>query len=433
MLASSLSYRSILICLLISLLVSINKNVLPVLMAGLVVLNFEKLSSFEGRLNIVCGIVSFETLARVIKMAPIIPYELGKYALILFLTIELLIRKKIHPRGFFMILLLMPGIIYGLSDGISMQSILFNVGGVFSISLFFLIFSNSELTLQSLKEITTAVFYPLVILLFYVIITSPRLSNISFGLNANFAATAGFGTNQISTIFGLGTFLSVVLLRLEKRTYMRFLLLFLASLFLIRALASFSRGGVIVSALSIFHFSFINETTKFNFSSFRSKSSLVIIFGILISVLVYVNRISGEALLLRYQGETTGTLAGVKEKDLNTLTSNRFNILGADWKLLKANPIFGVGCGKSSFERQQYLNGKRELAHIEFFRILSEHGVLGIAWLSLFTISTLKIKKNNKSLLISFFVLGIVTTFHSAMRTFITPLLILLFILIDEK
>ena len=44
--------------------------------------------------------------------------------------------------------------------------------------------------------------------LIYVIIRTPELALLNFTLNANFQATAGFGSNQVASILGIGMFLS---------------------------------------------------------------------------------------------------------------------------------------------------------------------------------------------------------------------------------
>ena len=52
--------------------------------------------------------------------------------------------------------------------------------------------------------------YPIVSLAIYIFIYNPDVSSVSTGTGSNFAASGGFGPNQVSTILGLGFFLMTV-------------------------------------------------------------------------------------------------------------------------------------------------------------------------------------------------------------------------------
>ncbi|WP_332910235.1 hypothetical protein [Algoriphagus boritolerans] len=71
-------------------------------------------------------------------------------------------------------------------------------------------------------------------------------------------------------------------------------------------------------------------------------------------VMIVANSITGGMLLLRYQGETQGTLAGSADKNLNKITTNRSDIFLEDVKLFAEYPGMGVGVGASAFLRDDY-------------------------------------------------------------------------------
>jgi hypothetical protein len=199
---------------------------------------------------------------------------------------------------------------------------------------------------------------------------------------------------------------------------------------LFQGLLTLSRGGILVGAIALSIFVFRQ------FSALKAGMRSKIIFGFILivigSVLVFsiADDITGGILSLRYQGETAGTLSGSKERSLNQLTSNRYNIMIEDlilWVDSFPNFLFGVGFGVSQQIRGGELNGVA--SHVELSRLLAEQGVLGIIiFIYLFTIGArlLKGKSDFKDLQIALFVLAMLTTFHAAMRTFVTPVLMIL-------
>jgi O-antigen ligase len=149
------------------------------------------------------------------------------------------------------------------------------------------------------------------------------------------------------------------------------------------------------------------------------------------------NYITGGNLLLRYMGETAGTLAGIKDKDLNQITTNRLTIFTSDLELFTENPIFGVGAAASKYQRSMLAG---EVAHVELSRLLAEHGIfafgiiIGLFYVFFTNLSGVK-NKLSKGLLVSFAVLSVYTTFHAATRTFMSPMLMAMacVILVEEK
>ena len=152
----------------------------------------------------------------------------------------------------------------------------------------------------------------------------------------------------------------------------------------------------------------------------------IVFFSIPILVLLtlYANTITKGNLLLRYQGDTHGTLMGVREKDLNVITSGRSDMFLGDIDMFFENTLLGVGVGGSRYERR-IDNGV--IAHVELSRLLAEHGIFGlIIFLVLISglFSLYVDKKKGLVILLILFIIGFYTTFHAATRTFLSPLLI---------
>lgn len=90
------------------------------------------------------------------------------------------------------------------------------------------------------------------------------------------------------------------------------------------------------------------------------------------------------------------------------------------------NVFLGVGAGASSFMRE---GSQYYLTHVELSRLLSEHGLLGLIYFGLLMYLFVRLMKSKrppmeKGILVAFFLIAIYTTFHAAMRTYLTPLFI---------
>jgi hypothetical protein len=128
---------------------------------------------------------------------------------------------------------------------------------------------------------------------------------------------------------------------------------------------------------------------------------------------------------LRYSGETNGTLQGTKEKDLNQLTTGRFNLFVEDCEVFQKNYLLGVGV-KQSVAKRNLTAGT--VSHVEVARLLAEHGVFGLLIDLIFVFILIQgfVKGHNSfldSVIFILFVIGFFTSFHAATRTFVSPLL----------
>jgi O-antigen ligase len=163
-------------------------------------------------------------------------------------------------------------------------------------------------------------------------------------------------------------------------------------------------------------------------------SGVIIGGGIALFVLFSAaNAITGGVLELRYSGETNATLRGTREKDLNVLTTNRYDIFLADIKIWQQYFVLGAGVGGSEFLRSQAgfdYGGQAVAAHVELSRLLAEHGILGLFYFVILLVLGWRVFTNNRgnpkytALLLALYAIALYTTFHAATRTFITPLLI---------
>lgn len=385
--------------------------------------------TFVPLLFLVAYSTSFELLARMSGTSPFVPYELGKYLLFVLLVFGILKGYRKGYIGWLMFALLLPGALFDLAGETTFKNLVFNLVGPINVALAVVFFTRQEIGKDTFIDIIRLMFYPLVSVLGFVILRTPDLEAVEFTLGANFETSGGFGTNQVSTALGLGAFITFLFWRKKwALTGYRWLDLVLLLLFIFRGLVTFSRGGMIGGALGIIILILLDRGDPVAETVFRPVRTVLTVIPILLVIaftFIYADRLTGGLLVQRYKGETSGTLAGRKEKTLNVMTSNRLQIFIDDMTLWKEHPIFGVGVGASRSLRD---DSKGFLSHVEISRLLSEHGILGLIYTIILFFIGVRVFRRSRNInfgviLLAIFIIALFTTFHAAMRTYVSPLL----------
>lgn len=378
-------------------------------------------------------IVPFEIYMRVLKCTPIVPYEAGKYISFFLLVWGIIHLNNIKNLGFIVIILLIPGVFIGLLEVFDYREIIFNVLGLINLGLGVSYFGSLNLTNKTIdiNQIMRLILYPLLSTLVYVFFKTPDYDEITFGMRALRATSGGFGSNQVSTAFGLGLFLCFYFWqkKILFTGFNRMFDLFFAMLFLYQGLLTFSRGGIIGGLIGIFLILLLGkrQTVEINGNPAKQENKLKLTFYLLIfflPLIFFANNITEGNLILRYKGETSATINGFKDKSLNTITSGRFNILNEDIDLFWDNPFLGVGIGVSKLQRS---DSKGIVAHVEISRLLSEHGILGLLIVAILLwelILVMIFRERQAVLVVILGIIGFYSTFHAATRTFISPMFI---------
>jgi len=382
-------------------------------------------------ISLILYLISFELLSRMARTSPFIPYELSKYLLTASMIWGILKYKTFGNKGWIMLLCLVPAVLFDLSNIVQSSDLVFNVLGPINVALVAVFFYRQRVTSQQYGTMLRLMVYPILGVLSYTFIKTPDLKEIDFVLGANIDLSGGFGSNQVSTLFGLAALLLFILIvnkwKFSGNWLVDSLVLF-AMCF--QGLLTFSRGGMIGTVLGV-----LIILLSLRFASGRDKRRFqlpkigkYVIPGILIVLVAFivVNEITNGLLSLRYQGETMGTIQGSKVKTLNTVSTGRLDIFMGDVNLWADHFIFGVGAGASSFLRST-LTGT--IAHVELSRLLAEHGLLGLVYFLILTWFGIKLFKSNpnpmyRGILLALYIVAVYTTFHAAMRTFVTPALI---------
>lgn len=349
-------------------------------------------------------------------------YEYGKYATILFLTLGILVgsKKRKLPASFIaFILLLLPSIFfvdYPTFD-LSRQMVSFNISGPITLGIAGIYFYRRKVPIPQLRKTFLAMLYPIIAMSIFVYFRSGSLEDMEFTTESNFQASGGFGPNQVSTIFGLGIlligaayFMNIRLFRIKNLDIIIMLAL------LIRGLATFSRGGMLAPIVAIILCVVIMSLTD---SAFQAKLSRAVYTFMAVSVVAtigfyYVNDASGGLLEMRFKGES------MYNAEKSNLFSGRLEIFEEDIEIFQNNVLTGVGPGMAA-EKRGEISGIFSAAHIEYSRLLAEHGLFGIIAILiivLFPVSYFfKLKSSDeKILLILCTVFVFITLGHAAMR-----------------
>jgi hypothetical protein len=360
-------------------------------------------------------IMGYEVLSRMTNAS--FSYEFAKYMVIVFLTIGMFYRgfhRKSWPYVLF-IFLLIPGIIFSainLNYGTNVANAIgFNLSGPVCLAISALYCFERKMPFARLQTILMCILLPLVIMVTYLFFYTPDLRDSLSGTGSNFAASGGFGPNQVATILGLGMFILFTRLLTVKNKTVNLIDLILLGFMSYRAIVTFSRGGVLTAAVCAILFLFF----YFKLLPQRERSILLpkvfIITGVLAIAWLVTVFFSSGLIVNRYSNEDA---AGNLKTDI---TTGRSEIIGTELAAFYDNPITGVGVGKGKEYRAEK-TGIEAATHNETSRMLSEHGLFGLIGLLvlLFTPLLLRLKNRSNFYFFSFLAFWFLTINHSSMR-----------------
>lgn len=360
-------------------------------------------------------VVGAEVFFRMTK--GLIFYESGKYFVILFLLIGLLYKgtsRRSIPYWIYLFLLV-PGILVSainLSHEVDVRkAVAFNLSGPFTVGIVGIYCFFRKITIEKLHQIMLAVLLPLITLVFFLLIYTPSLQEVLTGTSSNFAASGGFGPNQVSTVVGLGIVVLFIRMITVKNRLVNLIDGLLILFFCYRGLATFSRGGMITAAICIVGFLVV----YIYYSDTLTKAKLLpklVVAGVLIGFTWIYTSINTDGLIdKRYLNQDA---AGRLKKDI---TTGRVEVMATEIEAFKQNPLLGVGVGKVKEYREEQ-TGISIATHNEFSRILSEHGLLGlIAFCIILVIPLVYWMAFRPGLyFFSFYFFWLLTILHSSMR-----------------
>ena len=375
--------------------------------------------------NAIFAAASLAGMELIFRMARIgLPHEVTKYSVIFVLIIGLMVRSSFSKGAIWFIIffLLLTPSIFLLADEVSLekarQSISFNLSGPLCLALAGLLSYRKSFSINELARVLREILYPLTALIVWLFIRTPSLSSVSFGFGSSYSLS-GYGPNQMSSILGAGILIIGISIIFKIPVFKNVLLSFLLLILLTyRALLTFSRGGIftvllILILLLFFYFLFSSE-----FRSNAKKSLLLFAFLIsgAVAIFFYINSKTENALVNRYAGVSYGRNVG-----WDKYTSGRLEIFLIDLEIFRDNPFMGIGPGKGNLTRVDYGYREKTAAHIEYTRLLAEHGAFGIlALFVLFGFPLFELLSRSKLYYSFFLITGTLFCFsfmmHSATR-----------------
>nr|WP_158231466.1 O-antigen ligase family protein [Gaetbulibacter sp. 4G1] len=345
-------------------------------------------------------------------------YEANKYLVIIFVILGLFYNgfNKKGTLYLLYIILLIPSVyvsLYLLDVGNDIRkAIAFNLSGPVCLGISALYCFGIKVTKSQLESIVNFAIFPLTSTLVYIILYNPNIANIATGTASNFAASGGFGPNQVSTILGLGLFLVTVrFFYFSKTKLIKYLDLLLIVLFSFRAIVTFSRGGVFTAVIMIIAFIFIQYKTM----NKKEKNKMLVstsIFLLIAAITWILSTIQTNGFIeKRYANQNA---LGQEKKDV---TTGRGDLFLMEFEEFKSNPFVGVGVGRVKDLRFQR-TGIHAASHNEISRIIAEHGLLGVVAFFTLLFVPLFFRFGNRSnvMFYSFYLFWLLTINHSAMR-----------------
>lgn len=360
-------------------------------------------------------ITGFEVFSRMTGGA--LTYEFAKYAVIMFLVIGMFF-KGFHRKSWAYVVYLFfltPGILFSAMnlsyDTNIANAIGFNLSGPVCLGISALYCYDRKMPYQRLQEILLAVLLPLISMTIYLYIYTPSIKDVVTGTQSNFAASGGFGPNQVSTILGLGSLILLIRLFTVKNRFLNLVDLGLLALLSYRAIVTFSRGGVVTAMACAMIFLAILFLRSSATNKAKMLSKVAVITGVVIVTWIFTSFSTSGLIDKRYANQDA---AGREKQDL---TTGRAELLNEELEAFYQYPLTGVGIGKAKEFRLER-TGRLSASHNELSRILSEHGLFGLASLFVLIITPLVFRLKNRSniYLLSFVAFWFFTINHSSMR-----------------
>jgi len=345
-------------------------------------------------------------------------YELPKYAVLIFLFVGMVVEKRNHHVSLsylIYILLLLIGIAFvdiPFNESIR-KAIAFNLSGPILLGVSAIYFYRRPLPLSALMDMLFYMALPIISMASMLFFKTPDISDIRFGGEANFAASGGYGPNQVATIIGVGVFIVAAHLFLKRRIFAIFSIdMFLFTYLVYRGLLTFSRGGMLTAFLAISLFTYYYILSRENkILNLAKYSGLVALFGV--ALFMYTSNATGGMLENRYANQNA---SGTTKSDI---TTGRATLFASQIGAFFEHPFFGVGVGGDKFYRIEELD-IRAASHSEMGRLISEHGLVGIVALLILLVVPIRHMFKQpylaRAFLGSFLIFWFLTINHSAMR-----------------
>jgi len=352
-----------------------------------------------------------------------LPWEFAKIATWILLLTGILVERRKRPIPLIMViyaLLLIPGIFArDWSDLLQFKhDLMMNLSGELTLIIAVFYFYKRPIGMEELLAFGRMLIYGVTLMAATVYLKAPDYAQIAYGGGSNFAASGGFGPNQVSAIFGVGVFVTGFFLLQNVRLFLyRWIDLSLLIIFSLQGLFTLSRGGLIaawvalaVSALAIYLFNPKQVLGVLKVSPLK----ILLLAALVVFAFNEADTISGGAVSRRYFN-----VDQYGEQIKEDYSTHRIGVVESDLKTFKNFWITGAGVGGGAFYREEDLGFGA--THVEFSRLLADHGLPGLFALIIMFAFPLgaffrRPDARQRLLLAGFVSLALLTMSHNAMR-----------------
>ena len=143
-------------------------------------------------------------------------------------------------------------------DVVFRKAIAFNLSGPVCLGVSALYCYYKKISAAQFNNVIITATYATIANMAYLYFYTPSIGEaLMSGTNSNYAASGGYGPNQISAVMGIGAFLLSTRLFVIRDKLVNVIDVILLALMSYRALVTFSRGGVLTAIVCIAAFIFV--------------------------------------------------------------------------------------------------------------------------------------------------------------------------------
>ena len=361
-------------------------------------------------------VVGSEVFLRMTGGSPL--YEASKYMVILFCLIGIVtVKQREQPLAYILYLFfLIPGILvagFNVTEQTTLRTaIAFNLSGPVCLGVAAIFCFKLKIAYQDIHKVLFFMALPLVSTVVYLFFYTPDIRETVTGTGSNFAASGGFGPNQVATVLGIGMFVfSIRFFMQSPSLFLKIINGVLLAIISYRGIVTFSRGGVLTAFFMIVAFLYIYFNKVNIKAKFRISRTVFVFIGIGLMIWLYSSMQTSGFIDKRYANQDA---SGREKADIST---GRVELISFEIDEFLKNPILGVGVGKVKELRQQK-EGVVVASHNEMSRILSEHGLFGLIALLILLSTPMIFRFKNRSnvFFYSCYIFWFLTINHSSMR-----------------
>lgn len=343
-----------------------------------------------------------------------LPWEFSKYLAVL-VAVSALIRFAIRPRvglAIAYLALLLPGCaiaVTAMDLGAAREALVSNILGPVTLAAVAALAFSITLTRDAVARVLWSAVLATLPMATYMLLLLVSVKNLTFTDEANAAASGNFGPNQVAASLSFALLAMLLLVVVVGEARYRMVIIGLGAWFVVASFLTFSRGGLLsfVLAAAAAAALMMADVRRFLATVVIVALGALVLFGV---VFPRLDDFTGGQLSRRYTDSTT---------------SHRSSIAEGDWHLFLGAPLLGVGAGRSPDLREAG-DAQGRQSHVEFTRLIAEHGLFGIAAMAMllamaFSALRRSIGQGGRAWSAACIVWSLVTMAHSDMRVAAVP------------